>query len=101
MSDEHHAYRNIGKDFANHSMVNHLRKEFARNDNHANTAESYGALLERVKSGVFHYMSRKHLSRYLTEIGFRWDHRKSHQKRNSKENYEADAIYGDNCIFAV
>jgi len=32
-------------------------------------------MLERTKLGVFHYMSNKHLSRYLNEIGFRWDHR--------------------------
>ena len=32
-------------------------------------------LLERVKEGVFHYMSGKHLDRYLREISFRWNHR--------------------------
>jgi hypothetical protein len=32
-------------------------------------------MLERAKLGVFHYMSNKHLSRYLNELGFRWDHR--------------------------
>jgi hypothetical protein len=33
-------------------------------------------MLERAKQGVFHYLSRKHLSRYLNEVGFRWNHRK-------------------------
>ena len=42
---------------------------------HNNTAESLGSLLERAKQGVFHYMSKKHLPRYLNEIGFRWEHR--------------------------
>ena len=32
--------------------------------------------MENVKfERVFHYLSKKHLSRYLHEIGFRWDHR--------------------------
>ena len=48
---------------------------YARGDIHNNTAESFSAILERAKQGVFHYLSKKHLSRYLHEIGFRWDHR--------------------------
>ncbi|CAB1083331.1 ISSpo8, transposase, partial [Olavius algarvensis Delta 1 endosymbiont] len=54
--------------------VNHSAKEYARGDVHNNTAESFNSTLERAKQGVFHYMSSKHLPRYLNEIGFRWDH---------------------------
>ncbi|MBT8350189.1 MAG: transposase [Deltaproteobacteria bacterium] len=32
--------------------------------------DSFIATLERVKTGVFHFMSRKHLSRYLAEMSF-------------------------------
>ena len=32
---------------------------------HTNTAESFRAMLGRTNQGVFHYMSSKHLSRYL------------------------------------
>ena len=28
-----------------------------------------------IVEGVFRYLSKKHLSRYLHEIGFRWNHR--------------------------
>ena len=41
-----------------------------------NTAESFFALLERGHYGVFHQFSEKHLHRYTTEFGFRWNHRK-------------------------
>lgn len=75
MTDENHAYQKIGKKYASHCWVNHRAKEFARGDVHNNTAESFNSLLERAKQGVFHYMSKKHLQRYLDEIGFRWDHR--------------------------
>jgi len=75
ITDENHPYRSIGNQFAAHDWVNHSHKEYARGDIHNNTAESFGAILERVKQGVFHYLSPKHLSRYLHEIGFRWDHR--------------------------
>ena len=81
VSDQHHAYRHIAKDFAGHQTVNHGRKEYVNGAIHTNTAESFGAMLERVKQGVFHFMSKKHLSRYLVEIGFRWDHRIPVQKK--------------------
>lgn len=75
MTDENHAYKKIGKNYATHCWVNHSAKEFARGDVHNNTAESFNSVLERAKQGVFHYMSKKHLQRYLDEIGFRWAHR--------------------------
>ena len=75
MTDEHRVYRAIGRRYADHSWVNHSQKEYVRGDAHNNTAESFSAILERAKQGVFHYLSKKHLHRYLHEIGFRWDHR--------------------------
>ena len=41
-----------------------------------NTAESFFALLKRGHYGTFHQLSKKHLHRYCTEFGFRWNHRK-------------------------
>ena len=75
MSDQHQAFRKIAMNYADHQTVNHLRKEYVRDDVHVNTIESFNSLLERVKLGVFHHMSPKHLARYLNEISFRWDHR--------------------------
>jgi hypothetical protein len=46
-----------------HDWFNHSHKEYARGDIHNNTAESFSAILERAKQGVFHYLSKKHLSR--------------------------------------
>lgn len=77
MSDEHHSYANIAKAYSGHSHVNHGRGEYARGNVHSNTAESYGAILERAKQGVFHYLSEMHLSRYLNEFGFRWNQREA------------------------
>ncbi len=84
MTDENQAYLQIGKHFAGHFSVNHSAKEYARGDVHNNTAESFNSILERAKQGVFHYMSSKHLPRYLNEIGFRWDHRIPTEKKTKK-----------------
>ncbi|MHC4792335.1 MAG: IS1595 family transposase [Planctomycetota bacterium] len=80
MTDENFAYRKIGQQYASHSWVKHSMEEFARGDVHNNTAESFSSLLERAKLGVFHHLSTKHLTRYLNEIAFRWDHRFSKEK---------------------
>jgi hypothetical protein len=79
-TDELHAYKMIGKQYASHHWVNHHSKEYARGETHNNTAESFNALLERAKQGVFHYLSKKHLSRYLHEVGFRWNQREPELK---------------------
>lgn len=76
MSDEHSAYRVIGRSFAGHDSVKHGQKEFARGKVHSNTAESFHATLERAKQGVYHYMSHEHLPLYTAEAAFHWNQRK-------------------------
>jgi hypothetical protein len=84
MSDELQAYKGIGKAYGAHEWVKHGKKEFARGEVHNNTAESFNAILERAKQGVFHYFSPQHLQRYLHQIGFRWDHRIPEEKQTRK-----------------
>jgi transposase-like protein len=74
-TDELYVYTKLGQEFAGHASVIHSAGEFARGSVHCNTAESFNAMLERARFGVFHYMSRSHLPKYLTEVIFRWNHR--------------------------
>ncbi len=76
MTDQNPTYRSVAKDYAGHSSVNHGNGEFARGEVHNNTAESFNALLERAKFGVFHWLSKWHLKRYINEVAFRWNHRR-------------------------
>ena len=75
MTDQLMTYKAIGKDYAVHESVNHGVKEFSRNGVHVNTAESFNAILERAKQGVFHFLSKRHLARYVGEVAFRWNNR--------------------------
>ena len=75
MSDQHTVYPKIAEDYASHASVNHGAKEFVNGDVHNNTAESFNAILERAKQGVFHSLSTWHLQRYVSEVVFRWNHR--------------------------
>lgn len=75
MTDQLQSYKAIGKEYAAHETVNHGSKEFSRDGVHVNTAESFNAILERTKQGVFHFLSRRHLTRYIGEVAFRWNNR--------------------------
>lgn len=74
-TDELNVYIKLGEEFAGHDVVTHSAGEYARGEVHSNTAESFNAKLERVRFGVFHHMSRLHLSKYLSEVVFQWNHR--------------------------
>jgi hypothetical protein len=77
LTDEHHAYKGIGKEFAGgHETVNHGSKEYARGDVNTNTAESSNALVRRGIIGVYHNVSREYLHRYLWQFDFVWNGRK-------------------------
>ena len=98
MTDEHHSYRKIGQQYASHKWVKHSMEEYARDDVHSNTAESFGSILERAKLGVFHHMSTQHLQRYLNEIGFRWDHRFPKEKINKTFNFPFFSFF---CFYKI
>lgn len=55
----------------NHAPMIHVNID----GQHANAAESFGALLKRGHYGIFHKLSKKHLHRYCSEFEFRWNHR--------------------------
>jgi transposase-like protein len=89
-TDEHKSYRRISKHVGGqHFSVNHSQGEYAREDIHNNTAESWNALLKRSIVGSFHHVSREHLSRYCDEVSFRWDRREMNDTDRT-----ADAIKG-------
>lgn len=84
MTDQNPVYREIGEQFASHAFVNHGDDEFARDGVHNNTAESFNALVERVKYGTYHRISKRHMLRYLHEIAFRWSNREEVHKTITK-----------------
>ena len=51
--------------------VNHSRGEYVRDGVTTNWIESVWALLQRMLTGTYHQVSRKHLSRYVAELVWR------------------------------
>jgi transposase-like protein len=77
MTDEFQSYVSLGREFPRHGVINHGRRQYVNGDVYTNTVESFFALLKRGHYGTFHHLSKKHLHRYVNEIEFRWNHRKT------------------------
>ncbi len=78
MTDELASYEKVGKEFANHSGVNHSANEYVRLGGfiHVNTAECRFSLMKRAVFGTHHSISEAHLPRYLAEWDFKWNTRR-------------------------
>jgi hypothetical protein len=66
----------LGKDYT-HLAVDHSAGEYVRLGGyvHTNSAESVWALLKRQIIGVHHWVSEKHLQRYVDEMSWRFNRR--------------------------
>lgn len=81
VTDEHHAYNQVGKKY-NHKKVNHRDKEYVRREDilvHTNSIEGYWNILKKQIVGIHHSVSPKHLQRYCNESAFRYNNREAFQ----------------------
>ena len=77
MTDEHAGFIGLSRDFHHHT-VNHSAGEYVRDFyNHTNGIESVWALFKRQIIGTHHYLSPKHISRYLGEMTWRFNQRET------------------------
>jgi transposase-like protein len=71
----------------NHHTVNHSRGEYVRHYTlHTNTIEGAWSLLKRQIVGIHHFVSGKHLGRYVAEATWRYN------RRSTDEGLRADAL---------
>ena len=72
VTDEFASYRGLNSKGYVHHTVNHSAGEYVRHFCiHTNGIESFWALLKRGHYGLYHFMSAKHLHRYVNEFAFR------------------------------
>lgn len=71
VTDQHAGYVGLESEGYNHIRINHSVGEYVRDMAHTNGIESFWALLKRGYIGIYHYMSTKHLHRYVNEFSFR------------------------------
>jgi transposase-like protein len=74
VTDSHPVYQKpMG--YARHEIVNHQQGEFKRGEAHTNSIESVWALLKRQIVGTHHWVSPKHLEKYVQEMTWRLNRR--------------------------
>jgi hypothetical protein len=74
-TDEHKAYVEVGEKYFNHQTVRHALHIYVQGDVTTNTIEGFWALLKRGIYGIYHYVSEKHIDRYLDEFCARYNTR--------------------------
>jgi transposase-like protein len=77
VTDQHAGYFGITSHGYRHVSVNHSVGEYVREMAHTNGIESFWALLKRGHYGIYHFMSAKHLHRYVNEFSFRQNTREA------------------------
>lgn len=75
ITDEHRSYKGLGNDYL-HVSVNHSAGQYVVEKLiHTNGIESVWALLKRQIVGIHHFVSPKHLTRYVDEATWRFNRR--------------------------
>ena len=74
-TDEWLAYNGLGK-WYNHQIVNHRIKQYVNGKASTNSAENFNSHLKRGIYGTYHWVSKKHLPKYLDEFTMRFNTRK-------------------------
>lgn len=88
LTDEHRSYKGLGSDYL-HVSVNHSAGEYVVEKLiHTNSIESVWALLKRQIVGIHHYVSPKHLSRYVDEMTWRFNRRDEEASDRMNEMFE-------------
>jgi transposase-like protein len=73
-TDAHPAYATLSG-FPQHQIVNHNKGEWKKGDAHTNTIEGVWAQLKRQINGTHHWVSPKHLQKYVDEMAWRMNRR--------------------------
>lgn len=82
VTDNYHAYKDLKNHFS-HKMVKHSAKEYVRNEVdaqgriafkvHTNSIEGFWSQVKRTINGTHHWISKKHINKYLAEMSFRYN----------------------------
>jgi transposase-like protein len=81
ITDEYKAYTSLGWFSYNHNTINHSQGEYVKKDSkeafkiHTNTIEGFWSIVKRTINGTHHWVSKRHIQRYLNEMMLRYNTR--------------------------
>lgn len=77
-TDEYSSYNNLIDIYQDHKKVCHSKGNYVNKGNiHTNSIEGFWSFTKRTITGVYHYISLKHLNRYMQDLSFRYNERVS------------------------
>lgn len=74
VTDQWVGYQHLGKEYQ-HAVINHAKGVYVDGNIHTNTIEGVWAQLKRQINGTHHWVSPKHLQRYVDEMSWRINRR--------------------------
>ena len=74
-TDELKSYNRLSKENYSHGVVHHNENEFVVDDIYTNTIEGFWSHFKKMVFGTYHFVSKKHLQRYIDEEVYRWNTR--------------------------
>ena len=77
ISDNYGVYKALKHSHAKHFSVSHSNGQYVIGEYHTNTIEGFWSLAKRSIIGIYHWVSKKHLRKYLDEFAFRYNTRKA------------------------
>ncbi len=83
ITDGFGGYKDLGKHFANHVVLNHSKKIRKIGVYHTNTIEGFWSMLKRAIIGQYHKISTDHLQDYLNEMAFKYNYRNKEDAFNT------------------
>jgi transposase len=74
-TDDWKPYKQLGRDYLGHSVINHSAGFYAGGDIHTNTIEGFFGNLKTGMRGAYKHVSPKWLQSYLDEYAWRYNER--------------------------
>lgn len=75
ITDGFGAYNRIKDHFSEHVVINHAKNEYAFGKYNTNSIEGFWSLVKRGFFEIYHYVSKKHMQKYLNTYAFRYNAR--------------------------
>jgi len=75
VTDDNYAYRKLERMFE-HKIIKHSAKVYVDGMAHTNTIEGFWSQMKRGINGIYHWISFKHLQKYVNEYSLRYNSRK-------------------------
>ncbi len=107
VTDTYHAYNDLKKQYA-HKTIKHSANEYVRNEIdcdgrvafqvHTNSIEGFWSLLKRGINGTYHWVSKKHINKYLAEYSMLYSSREISDVERFKlfcNNTQGKLLYKD------